>query len=134
MGKVNVSKIWNSDIFLQCYQACLHVIKDLVEQAKRSPTSPSLPASPGEKPKSSHNSNIVLAEEARHAAEEMLQGILQSEVYQDFPNWICRRVHLSGKQICETYFKENPIAALIYHKHKKSYFLMQSKLKIEENS
>ena len=64
----------------QCYQACLVVVKDLVEQAKRSPTSPSLPASPGQKPKSNQNSNIVLAEEARIAAEEMLQHILQSEV------------------------------------------------------
>ena len=70
----------------ECYEACLRVIKDLVEQGKRTPTSPSLPASPGQKPKTTQNSNIVLAEEARVAAEDMLQCILQSEV-----KTICRR-------------------------------------------
>ena len=63
-----------------CYEACLVIIKDLVEQAKRSPASPSLPSSPGEKPKQSQTSDLVLAEEARIAAEEMLQKIISSEV------------------------------------------------------
>ena len=64
----------------QCYEACLVVIKDLVEQAKRSPTSPALPSSPGQKPKQNQTSDLVIAEEAGMAAEEMLQQIITSEV------------------------------------------------------
>ena len=63
-----------------CYEACLVIIKDLVEQAKRSPASPSLPSSPGEKPKHTQTSDLVMAEEARVAAEGMLQRIISSEV------------------------------------------------------
>ena len=64
----------------QCYEACLVVVKDLVEQAKRSPTSPALPSSPGQKPKQNQTSDLVIAEEAGLAAEEMLQQIISSEV------------------------------------------------------
>jgi len=63
----------------ECYAACLAVVKDLVDKGKQTPASPSLPASPGQKPKTNKHSNIVMAQEARDAAEEMLQCILKSE-------------------------------------------------------
>ena len=65
----------------ECYAACLAVVKDLVDKGKQTPASPSLPASPGQKPKTNKHSNIVMAQEARDAAEEMLQCILKSEVF-----------------------------------------------------
>ncbi|CAG5114252.1 Oidioi.mRNA.OKI2018_I69.chr2.g8314.t1.cds [Oikopleura dioica] len=63
-----------------CYESCLSVIKELVEAAKHTTSTPALPISPGKKPQSrKENKNENSAEEAARAADEMLIQIINSE-------------------------------------------------------